>query len=86
MARRGRLVRISSVGVRLQTQTGKFGGHYSDYVGAIHPDDRDAVATTISDVLESDQGELLVAHRVRWPDGTIRAVEARETTPPVPTS
>ena len=56
---------------------GDFGGKYEDYLDLIHPDDRGPVVDTIESNLRSKSEAYEVEHRLLWPDGQVRWVEAR---------
>lgn len=44
---------------------------YDNFIGAIHPDDRQAVMDAVNNCVESG-AEYNIEHRVVWPDGTVR--------------
>jgi sigma-B regulation protein RsbU (phosphoserine phosphatase) len=55
---------------------GSFDGTLEMYLGCIHPDDRDEVATLVARA--RDKGiALRFEHRVVWPDGSVHWIEAR---------
>ncbi len=52
-------------------EAGKLETTYENFVGAIHPDDRDLVTGAVTACVETG-AEYNVVHRVIWPDGTTR--------------
>ncbi len=50
---------------------GSLATSYENFVNAIHPDDREAVAAAVDASLQGDR-PYEIEHRVVWPDGTIR--------------
>ncbi len=56
-------------------EPGTFGGTIAAFEAAVHPEDRDRVASAIEDGLAT--GEYLVEYRFLHPDGTVRWVEVR---------
>jgi PAS domain S-box-containing protein len=50
---------------------GMFGGTFDEFVGRIHPDDRESVRATIEKARKSG-ADFTVEHRVVWPAGTVR--------------
>ena len=55
-------------------EPGSFDGTYDGYLAILHPDDRDAVVTTVQHSLATG-GEHRVEHRVIWSDGSVHWVE-----------
>ena len=55
-------------------EPGSFDGTYDGYLAILHPDDRDAVVTTVRHSLATG-GEHRVEHRVIWSDGSVHWVE-----------
>lgn len=55
-------------------EEGTFPRTYEAYLGLLHPEDRESVAATSAASLKAG-GDHRVAHRVIWPDGSIRWVE-----------
>jgi PAS domain S-box-containing protein len=55
---------------------GGFPGTYESYAERIHPEDREWVAETVRQSVETGSGHQF-EHRVIWPDGTERWVEGR---------
>jgi len=52
-------------------ERGKLETTYENFVGAIHPDDRDLVTGAVTACVETG-AEYNIEHRVVWPDGTVR--------------
>ncbi|MEO8071393.1 MAG: PAS domain S-box protein, partial [Acidobacteriota bacterium] len=50
---------------------GTFGGTFEEFVGLIHPDDRQSILKTISEATAAGR-DFVIEHRVLWPDGTTR--------------
>lgn len=50
---------------------GRFETSYENFINAVHPDDRQAVADAITSCVEHD-APYRIEHRVIWPDGTVR--------------
>jgi diguanylate cyclase (GGDEF)-like protein/PAS domain S-box-containing protein len=50
---------------------------YEDYLQRLHPDDVQAVKASAQDLLDGRAPSLLSEHRVLWPDGSVRWIEAR---------
>jgi len=44
---------------------------YDNFIGAVHPDDRQTVIDAVNDCVEHDK-HYEIEHRVVWPDGSIR--------------
>lgn len=44
---------------------------YENFLGAVHPEDRQAVVQAVADCIERDT-PYEIEHRVIWPDGTVR--------------
>lgn len=44
---------------------------YANFMAAVHPDDREAVATAVERCINEGE-EYVIEHRVLWPDGTVR--------------
>lgn len=55
---------------------GAFGGRFDDWVGCIHPDDRDTVLATLDQTLATG-GPHRVVYRTVHPDGSVRWIEGR---------
>ncbi len=53
---------------------GGFDGTFDTYVSLLHPDDRQAVLNVVENAMATRSG-YRVAHRVVWPDGSIRWLE-----------
>ena len=53
---------------------GGFDGTFETYVSLMHPDDRQTVLNVIEDAMATRSG-YRVAHRVVWPNGSIRWIE-----------
>lgn len=49
---------------------------YENFVGAIHPDDREAVLAAVTACIDG-KGDYEVEHRVVWPDGTVRWLQEK---------
>ncbi|MGM0595179.1 MAG: PAS domain-containing protein [Pseudomonadota bacterium] len=49
---------------------------YENFMGAIHPEDRDAVTAAVSACIEQGR-EYNIEHRVVWPDGQVRWVQEK---------
>lgn len=52
---------------------GRFGGTYEAFLESVHPDDRQFVMDSVDACVEQNQG-YRIAHRIVWPDGTVRWV------------
>lgn len=52
--------------------------HASDFLAALHPEDRDAIAETVQSP-PIDAGRFTIEYRVVLPDGAIRHIESRQT-------
>ncbi len=60
-------------------RAGSFGGSFDAYVTALHPEDRERVATTIEEARVNARG-FTVEHRIVRPsDGSVRWIEGRAT-------
>ena len=46
-----------------------FGGTYAEFIGLVHPDDRELVGASVEQALERDSPA--VVYRAVWPDGTV---------------
>ncbi len=53
---------------------GGFDGTFDTYVSMLHPDDRQAVLDVVEEAMAKGTG-YRIAHRVVWPDGSIRWIE-----------
>jgi two-component system cell cycle sensor histidine kinase/response regulator CckA len=51
-------------------EPGSFGGTYAEFIGLVHPDDRELVGASVEQALGHDSPA--VVYRALWPDGTIR--------------
>jgi two-component system cell cycle sensor histidine kinase/response regulator CckA len=49
---------------------GAFGGTYDEFIGLVHPDDRELVGASVEEAIARDSPA--VVYRAVWPDGTIR--------------
>jgi PAS domain S-box-containing protein len=49
---------------------GSFGGSYAEFIGLVHPDDRELVGASVEEALTHDTPAIV--YRALWPDGTIR--------------
>ncbi len=55
---------------------GTFGGTLHDYRDRLHPEERDWIMATVDRARESGS-DFEIEHRVIWPDGSIRWIDAR---------
>jgi two-component system cell cycle sensor histidine kinase/response regulator CckA len=51
-------------------EPGAFGGTYAEFIGLVHPADRELVRASIEEAIGHDSPA--VVYRAQWPDGTVR--------------
>jgi two-component system cell cycle sensor histidine kinase/response regulator CckA len=78
----GRLFWSAAVEAMFGLEPGTFGGTYAEFIGLVHPDDRDLVGASVEQALEHDAPA--VVYRAVWQDGTIRWHERKALRAPGP--
>lgn len=71
----GKLVWSDSVLEMFKLSRKNFSGKFADFANVVHPEDREKVGRAISESLEQ-KTDYHIEHRIIWPDGTIRNIEA----------
>ena len=75
--RQQRMLWSSNIGPLLGLPEGTFDDTLESYRSRIHEDDVEAHRQAIAAAFEDPNGLYEIEHRIRWPDGTLRWVEAR---------
>jgi len=65
----GRLEWSEKLEAMFGLEPGAFGGTYAEFIGLVHPDDRDLVGASVEEAIEHDSPA--VVYRALWPDGSI---------------
>jgi two-component system cell cycle sensor histidine kinase/response regulator CckA len=66
----GRLHWSEKLELMFGLEPGAFGGTYGEFIGLVHPDDRELVGASVEQAIAHDSPA--VVYRAIWPDGTIR--------------
>ncbi|HLK61721.1 MAG TPA: PAS domain-containing protein, partial [Chthonomonadaceae bacterium] len=54
-----------------------FRGTYEEYLSVIHPEDREHVHLSLTELLTGSRSDLEIEHRSLLPDGSVRWLEGR---------
>jgi two-component system, cell cycle sensor histidine kinase and response regulator CckA len=65
----GRLHWSEKLELMFGLEPGAFGGTYAEFIGLVHPDDRELVGASVEEAIEHDSPA--VVYRSQWPDGSI---------------
>jgi two-component system cell cycle sensor histidine kinase/response regulator CckA len=66
----GRLYWSEKLELMFGLEPGAFGGSHAEFIGLVHPDDRELVETSVEDAIGRDSPP--VVYRAVWPDNTVR--------------